>query len=418
MVFKRNARSLKQMSFSVDKIRKDFPILDCKIYGKDLIYFDNAATTLKPKSVVNRIAESYLYETSNVHRGIHFLSDQATTQFEDAREKVAEFINALDVSEIIFTSGTTESINFVAQGFCKNILTAGDEVIVTELEHHSNFVPWQQLCLATQAKLVVVPVQSDGSLSADDFKKVLNKKTKIVAFSHVSNTLGTILPVKEITALAKKNGSIVVIDGAQAVAHLKTDVQQIDCDFYAFSAHKLLGPTGIGVLYAKKTHHPKLTPIKFGGGMVDKVTLKNTTFQDAPFCYEAGTPHIAGAVGLAAAIDYITEIGLEEIAAYEHSLLKYAQQRIGEVPEVTVYGTAQEKGPILSFNVENAHSSDMASLLDQEAIAVRSGHHCTQPLMTRFGIPGTVRASFSFYNTQEEINNFINSLKKVIKLFK
>jgi cysteine desulfurase/selenocysteine lyase len=383
-----------------------------------LVYFDNAATTLKPQAVIDRIAESYLYETSNVHRGIHFLSDQATKYFEDAREKVAEFINALDVSEIIFTSGTTESLNLVAQGFGKNILEVGDEVIVTELEHHSNFVPWQQLCLAKNAKLVVVPVQNDGSLTVEDFKKYLNKKTKIVTISHVSNTLGTILPVNEISDLAKKNGSIVVIDGAQTVAHMKTDVQKINCDFFAFSAHKLLGPTGIGVLYAKKALLSQLTPIKFGGGMVDKVTIEKTTFQDPPFCYEAGTPHITGAVGLAAAIDYIEELGLKEIETYEHSLLKYAQQRITEIPEVTIYGTAQNKGPILSFNVENAHSSDVASLLDQEGIAVRSGHHCTQPLMTKLCIPGTVRASFSFYNTQSEIDNFINSLKKVIKIFK
>lgn len=404
--------------FDIQKIRTDFPILDCKVYGKNLIYFDNAATGLKPRQVVDRISEHYLYESSNVHRGIHFLSDQATQYFEDARKKVAAFINADNSNEVIFTSGTTESLNFVAQAFAENIINEGDEVLVTELEHHSNFVPWQQLCIKKNAKLIVVPIQDDGSIVPEDFESRINFKTKIVAFSYVSNALGTILPVEKIVELAKKVNAYTVVDAAQAAGHRHIDVKKIGCDFLAFSAHKMLGPTGVGVLFANSSSHRLLKPYRFGGGMVDKVEIQKTTFLEAPYCYEAGTQHIAGVLGLHSAIDYLNEIGIKNIEHYENELCTQAQNMLRETNGLTVYGPKNNRGPIISFNLEGAHPSDMASLLDQEGVAVRSGHHCTQPLMTRLKIRGTVRASLALYNTKEEIDVFYNSLKKVIKILK
>lgn len=406
------------MSFNVDLIRQQFPILECKIHGKPLVYFDSAATALKPRVVVDRISEHYLYESSNVHRGLHFLSDQATQYYEDARAAVTQFLNAAAPNEIIFTAGTTAGANFIAQSYLRAQLKPGDEVLVSELEHHSDFVPWQNVCQQAGAKFQVFEINPDGSFNLEFFLKKLNNKTKLVAVSHVSNTLGTLMPIKDIVHHAKKSGAKVFVDGAQAVPHQKVDVRDLGCDFYVFSAHKLYGPTGLGVLYIHHGIQDQVQPYGLGGGMVDKVLWDQTTFQDAPYKFEAGTPHIAGAIGLAAAIEFLEEVGIDDVYKYEHGLLQYANSIIDQMPEVVKVGTALGKGPILSFYVEGSHPSDVASLLDQEGVAVRAGHHCTQPLMAKFGIPGTVRASFAMYNTFDEIDLFGKALKKAIGILK
>ncbi len=406
------------MSFNADLIRRQFPILECKVHGKPLVYFDSAATALKPMTVVDRINEHYLYEASNVHRGLHFLSDQATQYFEDSRARVAGFINASAVNEVVFTAGTTASVNFVSQAFGRALLKKNDEVLVSEIEHHSNFVPWQKVAQQTGSKFEVFEINKDGSFNLENFLNKLNSNTKIVSVSHVSNTLGTVFPVKEIIKHAKKIGAFVFVDGAQAVPHQSVDVKDLDCDFYAFSGHKLYGPTGIGVLYIKSNLQDKMEPYQMGGGMVDKVEQAITTYQDAPYKFEAGTPHIAGAVGLAAAIEFVNEIGIDSISEKEQELLVYATKIISEIPSVKQIGTAPGKGPILSFVIEGTHPSDVATLLDQEGIAVRAGHHCTQPLMKKYGIPGTVRASFSMYNTTDEMDYFGKTLKKIVGILK
>ena len=405
---------------NVDKIRSEFPILEQKIHGKELIYFDNAATTLKPKVVADRIYKHYLLEASNVHRGLHFLSDQATEHFEGARKKVQNFLNIRDESEVVFTKGTTDSINIIAKSFGKVFCKAGDEVLISEIEHHSNIVPWQLLAEEKGLKLITFKVDSGKGVDLADFKKKLNSKVKIVSFTHVSNSLGLIFPVREMIELSHKNNSVVVIDGAQAVAHQTVDIQELDCDFYVFSAHKLFGPTGVGVLFGKEKYLEMMPPFEGGGGMIDQVTFEKTTYLKAPFRFEAGTPHIAGVIGLGSAIDYISQFLMRDIFTYEQELTVYAQNKLREIEDVKIFGSLgnEKKGPIISFVVDGVHPTDIGSLLDREGIAVRCGHHCTQPLMRSLGVPGTIRASFSIYNTKNEIDQFIQSLTKVIKILK
>jgi cysteine desulfurase/selenocysteine lyase len=402
---------------NIEKIRSDFPTLGLKIHGKPLIYFDSAATNLKPKVVADRIYEHYLHESSNVHRGLHFLSDQATENFEVARKKVQKFLNAKEDAEIVFTKGTTDGINLVARSFGKIFCQPGDEILISEVEHHSNIVPWQILAEEKKLKIVSFKVDEEG-VDLSDFKQKLNPKVKIVAFTHISNSLGTIFPVKEMTEMAHKNNSVVLIDGAQAVAHQKVDVQDLDCDFYVFSAHKLYGPTGIGVLYGKYKYLEMMPPFEGGGGMIDEVRFEKTTYLKPPFRFEAGTPHISGVIGLSEAIDYISNFSMNDVFGHELELVNYAQKLLKDIPGVKMFATQQKKGPILSFVVEGLHHTDIGSLLDEEGIAVRCGHHCTQPLMRKLGVPGTVRASFSVYNTKEEIDSFVMSLNKVIKILK
>jgi len=403
---------------NVAEIRKQFPILEQKIHGKPLIYFDNAATALKPKSVADRIYQHYLYETSNVHRGLHFLSDQATENFEHVRKQIQKFINAKEDSEIVFTKGTTDGINLVAHGFGKVFCDEGDEILISEIEHHSNIVPWQIMAEERACKVKSFEVSSDGQVNLEDFKKKLSPKTKIVALTYVSNSLGTVFPVQELTQLAHQNNSVVVLDAAQAVAHQKVDVQKIDCDFMVFSSHKLYGPTGVGVLYGKFNLLEKIPPYQGGGGMIDEVHIEKTTYLKPPFRFEAGTPHIAGVIGLGAAIDFLNQFDIKEVHAHESKLTHMMQNVLLEIPGVQVYGQAKEKDPIVSFYVEGTHPTDIGSMLDQDAIAVRCGHHCTQPLMRKLGIPGTVRASFAIYNTEDEVKTFATSLKKVIRILK
>lgn len=403
---------------NIEKIRADFPVLEQSIHGKPLIYFDSAATTLKPKVVADRIYKHYLLEASNVHRGLHFLSDQATENFEIARRKVQKFLNAKDESEIVFTKGTTDSINLIARSFGRVFCKAGDEVLISEIEHHSNIVPWQLLAEEAGLKVTTFKVDEDKGVDIEDFKSKLNPKVKIVSFTHVSNSLGIIFPVKELTELAHKNNAAVVIDGAQAVAHQAVDVLNLDCDFYVFSAHKIFGPTGMGVLYGKSKYLDMMPPYAGGGGMIDEVRFEKTTFLKAPFRFEAGTPHIAGVIGLGAAIDYISQFLMRDVFQYEQDLTTYAQKLLMDVPGVKLFSNIAKKGPIISFVVEGVHHTDVGSLLDQEGIAVRCGHHCTQPLMRKLNVPGTIRVSFSIYNTKEEVDAFVKSLNKVIKILK
>lgn len=399
-------------------IRKDFPILHRQVNGKPLIYFDNGATSQKPQQVIDVINRYYQHENSNIHRGIHTLSQEATDAYEKARTTVQQFINAKHAHEIIFTSGTTGSINLVASSFGKKYIHAGDEIIISTMEHHSNIVPWQMLCEEKGAILKIIPINDKGELLMDEFKKLLSSKTKLVAVTHVSNTLGTINPVKEIIKLAKATGAFVLIDGAQAVPHTKVNVQELDCDFYAFSAHKMFGPTGVGILYGKEAILNDLPPYQGGGDMIKTVTFKKTTYNELPHKFEAGTPNIVGGLGLAAAIDYINHIGIENIEAYEHELLNYATQKIKKIEGVKIIGEAANKASVLSFLVDGTHPSDIGMIIDKLGIAIRTGHHCTEPLMNRFNIPGTARASFAFYNTKEEIDIFILALERALKMLK
>jgi cysteine desulfurase / selenocysteine lyase len=399
-----------------DKIRKDFPILHRQVNGKPLIYFDNGATSQKPQQVIDVINRYYQHENSNIHRGIHTLSQEATDAYEKARTTVQQFINAQHNHEVIFTSGTTGSVNLVASSFGKKNIQAGDEIIISTMEHHSNIVPWQMLCEEKGAVLKVIPINDKGELLIDEFKKLLSPKTKLVAVTHVSNTLGTINPVKEIIKLAKKAGAFVLIDGAQAVPHTKVDVQALDCDFYAFSAHKMFGPTGVGILYGKEAILNELPPYQGGGDMIKTVTFEKTTYNELPHKFEAGTPNIVGGLGLAAAIDYMNNIGIENIEAYEHELLSYATEKIKQIEGVRIIGEASNKASVLSFLVDGTHPSDIGMIIDKLGIAIRTGHHCTEPLMNRFDIPGTARASFAFYNTKEEIDTFILALERALKM--
>lgn len=403
--------------FDINKIRQDFPILTRTVNGKPLVYFDNGATAQKPKAVIDTLAHYYEHQNSNIHRGVHTLSREITIAYEAARNTIQKHINAQHAHEIIFTKGTTESINMVTYCFGKINISEGDEIIITQMEHHSNIVPWQLLCEEKKAVLKYIPINQAGELILEELPKLITSKTKLVALTHISNTLGTINPIKEITKTVRSlSDASVLIDGAQAVPHVKPDVQDIDCDFYAFSGHKLFGPTGVGILYAKESWLNKFPPYQSGGGTIKTVTLEKTEFADSPLKFEAGTPHIAGGVGLAAAIDYVNNIGIDNIHQYEDELLQYATKKLNEIEGVVIYGNAKAKASVIAFNVANIHPFDVGTLLDKYGIAIRSGHHCTQPLHQFYNIPGTIRASFAFYNTIEEIDLFIEALKKSIRL--
>lgn len=403
--------------YDVKKIREDFPILSREVYGKPLVYLDNAATTQKPLCVLDAMRDEYLNVNANVHRGVHYLSQQATDLHEAAREAVRKFINAGKTEEIVFTRGTTEAINLIAASFCESQMKLGDEVIVTDMEHHSNIVPWQ---LQAQRHGIVVrhlPITDDGQLMLDEIESFFTEKTKIMSIAHVSNVLGTVNPVEQLIKIAHSHGVPVLVDGAQSAPHFKVDVQAMDCDFFAFSGHKMYGPTGIGVLYGKEEWLEKLPPYQGGGEMIDKVTWEKTTFERLPFKFEAGTPDYIATHGLAKAIEYIHSIGFDAISAHEHKLTRYCMEQLREIPDVHFYGTAPDKDAVVSFNVGNIHHLDLGTLLDRLGIAVRTGHHCAQPLMDRLGISGTVRASFALYNTKEEINAFVAGVRRVSQMF-
>jgi cysteine desulfurase/selenocysteine lyase len=407
---------LTNFKLNIKKIRSDFPILSREVNGKPLVYLDNGASSQKPKQVIDAISHYYEYENSNIHRGIHTLSQEATTAYENSRKTLQAFINAEHDHEVIFTAGTTESINLVAASFGKKFLEKGDEIIISTMEHHSNIVPWQMICEDRGAILKVVPINDKGEFLMEEFEALLSDKTKLVAVTHVSNTLGTINPVKEIIEKTHQNGALVLIDGAQAVPHTKVDVQALDCDFYVFSGHKMFGPTGVGILYGKEAILNDLPPYQGGGDMIKTVTFEKTTYNTLPHKLEAGTPNIAGGIGLAAAVNYMNEIGIDNIEAYEHELLTYATKQIKQIEGVRIIGEASKKASVLSFLVEGTHPSDIGLIVDKLGIAIRTGHHCTEPLMNRFGIPGTARASFAFYNTIEEIDVFITALKRAIQM--
>lgn len=405
------------MKFDSIKIREDFPILHKQIYGKPLAYLDNAATTQKPQQVIDAIKQYYRYENSNVHRGVHYLSQQATDKYEEARRKVQQYINASSSNEIVFTRGTTESINLIANTFGRKHVKKGDEVIISEMEHHSNIVPWQMMCEERGAKLKVIPIANSGEVMVSEYKKMFTNKTKLVALTHISNSLGTINPIKDMITTAHANRVPVLIDGAQAIVHSKVDVQDLNCDFYCFSGHKFYGPTGIGVLYGKEYYLDELPPYQGGGEMIEKVSFDKTTYNELPYKFEAGTPNIAGTIGLKAALDFVEEIGIEQIAQYEEQLLQYATSRLREIEKVKIYGNAPDKAAVISFLVGNIHPFDTGTLLDKLGIAVRTGHHCTQPIMDKFKIPGTVRASLAMYNTVDEIDRLVEGIKRVKTMF-
>jgi cysteine desulfurase/selenocysteine lyase len=404
-------------SFDVMRLREDFPILKVKVHGKPLVYLDNGATSQKPQAVIDALNRYYSAENSNIHRGVHYLSEHATTVYEAARGKIRQFINARADKEIIFVRGTTEAINLVAQCYGRSFLKAGDEIIVSAMEHHSNIVPWQILCEQTGAKLRVIPINHEGELVMEEFRRLLNDKTKFVSITHVSNALGTIVPVKEIVALAHERGVPVMLDGAQAVPHLRVDVQDLGCDFYAFSGHKLFGPTGVGVLYGRAELLEKMPPYQGGGDMISLVTFEKTHYNVLPYKFEAGTPHIAGGIGLGAAIDYLLTLNWQQLATHEHKLLSYATDSLVGIDGLRIIGTAKEKAGVLSFVLDHVHAHDVGTILDQEGVAVRAGHHCAMPVMQRFGVPATTRASFAFYNTTEEIDVLVRAIHRVRKVF-
>ncbi len=397
----------------VEKIREDFPVLGIKVNGKPLIYLDNAATTQKPESVIRTVWDYYTKTNSNIHRGIHFLSERASASYENARKTVKSFINAAASEEIIFTHGTTDSINLVAQSFGDAFVKRGDEIVITELEHHSNFVPWQRLCSKKEAKLRIIPINDDGSLRVEYLDELMCEKTRLISLCHVSNTLGTINPVKEIVKKAHARDIPVLIDGAQAAAHLPVDVKELDCDFYAFSGHKMFAETGIGVLYGKEKWLESMPPYQSGGGMINAVKTDSTTFAEPPFKFEAGTPNICGAVSLQAAVDYIRTIDINSISRHESDLLNYAVQRLSELDGVVLYGPNKNRCGALSFNIGSSSPYDAAMILDKLGIAVRSGMHCAQPVMDRLGIAGTVRASFAMYNTKDEVDMLAEGVRRV-----
>lgn len=401
----------------VEKVRRDFPILAKEIRGKKLVYLDNAATSQKPRVVIEAVAHYYEQGNANIHRGVHFLSEHATAEHERARRTVHSFINAADAREIIFVRGATEAINLVAQTYGRAHVRAGDEVLITAMEHHSNIVPWQILCEEKEAKLRVAPINDDGELLLDEFEKLLGPRTKIVAITHVSNALGTVNPVGRMVELAHGKNIPVIVDGAQAVPHLKVDVQALDCDFYAFSGHKVYAPTGIGVLYGKAALLEEMPPYQGGGDMISSVTFEKTIYNKLPFKFEAGTPNVAGAIALGTAVEYLNSLGMDNIAAHEHELLTYAVGKVSAIPGVRLIGTAKERAGVLSFVMEGIHPHDVGTILDQEGVAVRAGHHCAQPVMQRFRIPATARASFAMYNTKQEINALAEGIRKVQEVF-
>lgn len=405
--------------FDVDYIRKDFPLLDEKVRGKqNLIYFDNAASTQKPRCVIDALSNYYTHLNANVHRGVHWLSGKATDEFELARQRVQQFINAPHSEDIIFTRGTTESINLLAESLSKSFLSEDDEVIITEMEHHSNIVPWHIARDKYHFTLKYIPITDKGELNLDVFRQILSPKTKLVSLAHISNTLGTINPIKEIINLCHKNKTMVIIDGAQSIAHLDIDVQDMDCDFYCFSGHKVYAPMGIGVLYGKKEHLEKMYPYQGGGEMIKEVSMEQTVFNDVPFRFEAGTPSVADTIGLGVALEYIKQIGMKDIIEYEDRLMDYATERLQAIEGVRIFGNSENKSSCISFLVEGIHHLDLGTMLDMQGVAIRTGHHCAEPVMRRYGIEGTDRISFAMYNTIEEIDNFIICLKKTISMLK
>lgn len=407
----------KKSGLDVARIREDFPLLKQKICGKPLVYLDNAATAQKPRQVIESISRFYAEDYSNIHRGVHTLSQRATQAYEAVRTKVQRLINAAEDREIVFVRGTTEGNNLVAYGYARHRVQPGDEILISGLEHHSNIVPWQMLCEEKGSRLQVAPINDDGEILIEEYEKRLSARTKLVCIAHVSNALGTVNPVGEMVALAHRRQVPVLVDGAQAIPHFKVDVRALDCDFYTFSGHKLYGPTGIGVLYGKASLLEAMSPFQGGGDMIVSVTFEKTTYNKIPHKFEAGTPDIAGVIGLGAAIDYVNAIGLEAIAAYEQELLEYATEAIAEIPGVRILGTAREKASVLSFVLEGVHPHDIGTILDQEGIAIRAGHHCAQPVMERFGVPATARASFAFYNTKEEVDLLVKGIRKVMEVF-
>ena len=405
------------MSFPIDKIRNDFPILHQKVYNHPLIYFDNAASTQKPVAVIDAISNYYRKDNCNIHRGVHYLSQKATEAYEDTRKAVQAFINAPSSQEIIFTKGTTESINLIASSFGKKFISEGDEILISVLEHHSNFVPWQVLCQEKKAILKFIPVTPEGEFDMEGFRMLVNEKTKLISIAHVSNVLGSIFPVKEVIKYAHQYGIPVMLDGAQAASHLPVDIRDLDCDFYCFSGHKMYAPMGIGVLFGKEKWLEEMPPYQTGGEMIKEVFFDHTTFNELPFKFEAGTPNVEGVYGLHAAIKYMQELGMPNITAYEDELVNYATRKLLAIDEMRLIGTAREKTSIVSFLVGNIHPYDMGTILDKLGIAVRTGHHCAMPLMELFKIPGTVRASFAFYNTVEEIDVMAEAIVKIKKMF-
>ncbi|MFA6811973.1 MAG: cysteine desulfurase [Bacteroidaceae bacterium] len=401
----------------IQKIRNDFPILSRTVYGKPLIYFDNAATTQKPRAVVESISNEYYSVNANVHRGVHFLSQSATELYENSRATVCKFINAHSTNEIVFTRGTTESINLLASSFSDEFMKTGDEVIVSVMEHHSNIVPWQLMAAKKGIAIKVIPMNDNGELLLDEYEKLFSDRTKIVCVTQVSNVLGTVNPIKEMIATAHAHDVPFLVDGAQSIPHFKVDVQDLDADFFVFSGHKIYGPTGVGVLYGKEDWLDRIPPYQGGGEMISHVSFEETTFNELPYKFEAGTPDYIGATSLAKALDYVSEIGLDNISAYEQELTTYALERMKAIPDMRIFGDAGNRGGVISFLVGNIHHFDMGTLLDRLGIAVRTGHHCAQPLMIRLGIEGTVRASFAIYNTKEEVDTFIAGLERVIKMF-
>lgn len=405
--------------FDVDYIRKDFPLLDEKVRGKqNLIYFDNAASTQKPRCVIDALSNYYTHLNANVHRGVHWLSGKATDEFELARQRVQQFINAPHSEDIIFTRGTTESINLLAESLSKSFLSEDDEVIITEMEHHSNIVPWHIARDKYHFTLKYIPITDKGELNLDVFRQILSPKTKLVSLAHISNTLGTVNPIKEIISLCHKNKTMVIVDGAQSIAHLDIDVQDMDCDFYCFSGHKVYAPMGIGVLYGKKEHLEKMYPYQGGGEMIKEVSMEQTVFNDVPFRFEAGTPSVADTIGLGVALEYVKQVGIKDIIEYEDKLMDYATERLQAIEGVRIFGNSENKSSCISFLVEGIHHLDLGTMLDMQGVAIRTGHHCAEPVMRRYGIEGTDRISFAMYNTIEEIDDFIICLKKAISMLK
>jgi cysteine desulfurase/selenocysteine lyase len=404
-------------AFDVEAVRRDFPALEQEIHGKPLVYLDNAASSQRPKAVIERIAEAYTYDYSNVHRGVHTLSQRATDAYEAARETTRRFLGAERAEEILFVRGTTEAINLVAQSFARPRLTPGDEVVISTMEHHSNIVPWQMVCEATGARLRVVPIDERGELDLEAYEDLLGERTRMVALVHVSNALGTINPARRLVELAHRQGIPVLLDGAQAAPHLTLDVAELGCDFYTLSGHKLFGPTGIGALWGRRELLDAMPPWQGGGEMIRTVRFDGSTFADVPHKFEAGTPHIVGAIGLAKAMDYVLELGRDAICEHEHDLLTYANQRLAELSEVRILGTAREKAAVISFLIDGVHAHDVGTILDMEGIAVRAGHHCAQPVMDRYGVAATARASFAFYNTRKEVDRLVEGIRRVTEIF-
>lgn len=410
------AREVMEKSFDVEKIREDFPILNQKVDGKPLVYLDNAATSQKPQAVLDAMMRYYLEENSNIHRGVHYLSEKATQSYEAARDQVQHYLNVEHRQEIIFVRGTTEGVNLVASSYGRSNIKQGDEIIISAMEHHSNIVPWQILCEEKGAKLRIIPMNDAGELLLEEYEKLFNSRTKFVSVNHVSNALGTINPIKQIIEIAHQHGVPALIDGAQAIPHMRIDVRELDCDFYAFSGHKMFGPTGVGILYAKKNLLEAMPPYHGGGDMIKSVTFEKTIYNDLPNKFEAGTPNIAGGVGLGATIDYLNQIDLAAVSMHEQEILEYATEALSSIKGLRIIGTAKEKASVISFVLDGIHPHDVGTILDDDGIAIRTGHHCAQPVMQRFGIPATARASFALYNTKEEVDALVKGIYRVIEV--